>query len=258
MNIVVTNDDGIQSDALWLLVRELKDIARVTVVAPDGERSAIGTAVTLFQPLHVKEVEAQFNGVTAYAVDGSPSDCAILALGKLAQNSTDIIISGINPNLNLGEDVHISGTVGGALQGYFGGLPALAVSAPPNSRTGLKTAARVTSMLAEKISASPPAKIFLNVNVPDRPMAEITGFEITRLARASHINTVEEDNHGQQKQYRLVRTRLSEIQDSGTDIQAIERGSISITPLYTSFLDKPPQRLLRKLCSDLIREVQSI
>lgn len=257
MNIVVINDDGIQSGALWLLVRELKDIARITVVAPDGERSAIGTAVSLFQPLHVKEVEAQVDGVTAYAVDGSPSDCAILALGKLAQNGTDIVVSGINPNLNLGEDVHISGTVGGALQGYFRGLPALAVSAPPNSRTGLRTAASITSMLAEKIAASPPVKIFLNINVPDKPIAEIAGIEITRLARASHINTVEEENHGQQKRYRLVRSRLSETQESGTDIQAIERGSISITPLYTSFLDKPPQRLLKKMCSEIIHEIQS-
>src|SRR4030042_3774119 len=83
MKILVTNDDGIKAESLWALVRELQKIARVTVVAPDGERSAIGTAVTLFEPLHVQEVASPVAGVTAYAVDGSPSDCVILALGNL-------------------------------------------------------------------------------------------------------------------------------------------------------------------------------
>ncbi|MCK4863034.1 MAG: 5'/3'-nucleotidase SurE [Dehalococcoidales bacterium] len=250
MNILVTNDDGINAESLWALVRELQIIARVTVVAPDGERSAIGTAVTLFEPLHAEKVRSPVPGVTAYAVDGSPSDCVILALGKLVEDSVDIVVSGINTNLNLGEDVHISGTVGGALQGYFHGLPALAVSAPPDSQPGLDSAARVTAILAQKIAAK-PTRIFLNINVPDLPLEEIGGLKITRLARSSHINTVEEDDHGQKKQYRLVRERLTEAGEDGTDILAIEQGDISITPLYTSLLDKPPQRLLKRLCAEL-------
>lgn len=255
MKILVTNDDGILAESLWVLVQELQKIARVTVAAPDGERSAIGTAVSLFQPLHVEEVRPPVAGVTAYAVDGSPADCVILALGKLIEGNVDIVVSGINPNLNLGEDVHISGTVGGALQGYFRGLPALAISAPPDSRTGLESAARVAARLAQKIAAN-PTRIFLNINVPDRPRDEIRGVRITRLARSSHINTVAEDNHGPKKQYRLVRERLTEAGDDGTDIQAIEQGNISLTPLYTSLLDKPPQHLLKKLCADLLQELK--
>jgi len=254
MNILVTNDDGINAESLWALVQELQKIARVTVVAPDGERSAIGTAVTFFEPLHAEKVRSPVPGVTAFAVDGSPSDCVILALGKLVEDNVDIVVSGINPNLNLGEDVHISGTVGGALQGYFRGLPALAVSAPPDSRPGLGSAARVTAILAQKIAAT-PTRIFLNINVPDLPPGEIGGVEITRLARSSHINTVEEDDRGQKKQYRLVRERLTEAGEDGTDIRAIEQGYISITPLYTSLLDKPPQRLLKKLCADLTQSL---
>jgi 5'-nucleotidase len=255
MKILVTNDDGIKSDGLWTLVRELKKIAGVTVVAPDGERSAIGTAVTLFQPLHAAEVTPPVAGVSAYAVDGSPSDCVILALGKLVKDGADLVVSGINPSLNLGEDVHISGTVGAALQGYFRGLPALAVSAPPNSDTGQETAAWVAATLASKLAAAIPAKIFLNVNVPGLALPEISGVKITRLARASHINSVEEEDHGRQKLYRLVRERLPRTGDSGTDIQAIEQGNISLTPLYTSFLDKPPQRLLKRLSAELLQEL---
>ena len=256
MKILVTNDDGIQAEGLWALVRELKKIAQVTVVAPDGERSAIGTAVTLFQPLHVEEVDAPVAGVTAYAIDGSPSDCVILALGKLIRDGVDMVVSGINPNLNLGEDVYISGTVGAAMQGYFRGLPALAISAPPGSQVGLSVGARVAAALVKKMVDNHPTRIFLNVNVPDLPSKEIHGVKITRLARASHINSVEEENHGQQQQYRLVRERIPAAGSDGTDIQAIVQGNISITPLYTSLLDKPPQHLLKKICAELTHELK--
>ena len=252
MQILVTNDDGIKAESLWALVRELKNIARVTVVAPDGERSAIGTAVTLFEPLHVQETASPVEGVLAYAVDGSPSDCVILALGKLV-DGVDMVVSGINPSLNLGEDVYISGTVGAAMQGYFRGLPALAVSA---QSVGMSAAARTAARLVEKMAANDPTRIFLNMNVPDLPLKEIRGVRITRLARSSHINSVTEDNNDQYKQYRLVRERVTESGSDGTDIQAIEQGYISITPLYTSLLDKPPQRLLKKLCTELTHELK--
>jgi len=253
----VTNDDGVRSEGLWTLVRELVKIAQVTVVAPDGERSAIGTAVTLFQPLHAEEVKAPVAMVKTWAIDGSPSDCVILGLGKLIQDKVDIVVSGINPNLNLGEDVHISGTVGAALQGYFRGLPALAMSAPPESRQGLDSAAQVAAVLVARMAGKNPQKIFLNINVPDRPLAAVAGVKITRLARSSHINTVEEGNDGHRKQYRLVRARLANTGDS-TDIQAIEEGNISVTTLYTSLLDKPPQRLLHRLCHELNRDLERI
>jgi 5'-nucleotidase len=255
MKILVTNDDGIRAESLWALVRELKNIAAVTVVAPDGERSAIGTAVTLFQPLHVQEFSSPFKGVPAYAVDGSPSDCVILALGKLI-DGVNMVVSGINPNLNLGEDVYISGTVGAAMQGYFRGLPALAVSAPPGSLAGLDSAAWTAAALVKKMEAASLARIFLNLNTPDLPLKEVRGVKITRLARASHINSVEENNQGTRKQYQLVRERLAEAGSDGTDIQAIMQGNISITALYTSLLDKPPQRLLKKLCADLLTELK--
>jgi 5'-nucleotidase len=254
MKILVNNDDGVRAEGLWTLVEELVKIAQVTVVAPDSERSAIGTAVTLFQPLHAKEAESLVTAAKAWAIDGSPSDCVILGLGKLIRDRVDMVVSGINPNLNLGEDVHISGTVGAALQGYFRGLPALAVSAPPDSRIGLESAARVAAMLAEKMAGHTPQRVFLNVNVPDRPLSAVAGVKITRLARSSHINTVEEENQGHLKQYRLVRARRANTGDS-TDIQAIEQGHISLTALYTSLLDKPPQRLLHRLCSELTHEI---
>jgi 5'-nucleotidase len=256
MKILVTNDDGVHAEGLWTLVRELKKIASVAVVAPEGERSAIGTAVTLFEPLHASEVRAPEDGVATYAIDGSPSDCVILALGKLITDKVDMVVSGINPSLNLGEDVYISGTIGAAMQGYFRGLPALAVSAAPGSATSLKVAARMTAALVKKMATNNPARIFLNMNVPGLPIEEIRGVKITRLARSSHINSVAEENNEKFKQYRLVRERVEESGSDGTDIQAIVQGYISITPLYTSLLDKPPQHLLKKLSTELTHELK--
>ena len=257
MKILVTNDDGILSEGLWILVRELKNIAEVTVVAPDREQSAIGTAVTLRQPLRIQKIKPMVPEVEAYSIDGTPSDSVILALGKLVKGKVDMVVSGINQGSNLGEDVHISGTVSAALQGYLRGFPALAISAPYGSEQSLDTAGKVAALLVKKMATtSLPTKIFLNVNLPDLPLAEIAGAKITRLARESHINTVEEGNRGRQKHYWLVRERVNQATDDSTDIWAIEQGNISITPLYFNRFDKPPHDILDSLCSDLLQQLQ--
>jgi 5'-nucleotidase len=259
MKILVTNDDGIKAEGLWTLVRELRKIARVIVVAPDGERSAIGTAVNLFEPLHVEEVASPVAGVTAYAVDGTPSDCVILAHGKLVPD-IDMVVSGINPGPNYGEDVFISGTVGAAMQGYTRGMPALSVSSSAFkfSKPSMDAGARVTAALVQRMAAEDLPRIFFNLNVPDLSLEDITALKVTRLARSSHINTVTEETQYAVKQYRLVRERIVGTDAEGTDIQAVLQGHISITPLYTSLLDKPPQRLLKKLTASLINDAKKI
>ena len=257
IKILVTNDDGINSAGLWRLVRELKEIARVTVVTPESERSAIGTAVSLLQSVRVNLAKPAVKGVNAYTVDGTPSDCVILALGKLLTDRVDLVVSGINNGTNLGEDVYISGTVGGALQGYFRGSSALAVSAPRDGQNGQATAAMVTARLAERITAAwLPSRIFLNVNVPDLPVDEITGLRITRLARTSHINTIRDDDRDRENYYHLVRKAVSEAGKRGTDMYAKEHGYISITPLFTSLFERPRQDFLKSLCTDIFQDSQ--
>ena len=112
--------------------------------------------------------------------------------------------------------------------------------------------------MVKKMLAIPQSKIFLNVNVPDLPPAEVTGAKITRLARESHVNTIEEGSHGRQKHYWFVRQKISGATDESTDIWAIEQGNISITPLYTTRSDKPPQHILDSLCADLFNEFKRI
>ena len=168
MKILVTNDDGVSADGLWILVRELANIAEVVVVAPDREQSAAGTAVTLWEPLRIRKVQPVVHGVETYAVEGTPSDSVLLALGSLIKGKVDLVVSGINWGLNLGDDIYISGTVSAALQGYLHGHPALAVSAERDSEPGFQIAARLVTMLAGRFNASPPAdNLMLNINEPN-------------------------------------------------------------------------------------------
>ena len=259
MKILVTNDDGIQAESLWVLAGELKKITDVVVIAPDSERSAIGTAVSLFRAMHVKEYDAPVHGVTAFAVDGTPSDCVILGHGKLAPD-VNIVVSGINPGPNYGEDVFISGTVGAAMQGYTRGLPALAVSnaAFKFSKEGMEAGAKIAAALVKRLAAEDFPRVFLNMNLPDLSLDKITGIELTHLARSSHINLVNEHTSGSETEYRLVRERLAGSDSEGTDIEAVVKGKISITPLYTSLYDKPPQRLLRKIVASLLTEAKKL
>jgi 5'-nucleotidase len=234
MKILVTNDDGILAEGLWILAKELKTVGHVVVVAPDREQSAIGTAVTLSQPLRVQKVRPLVPEIEAYSVEGTPADSVILALEKLVKGQIGLVVSGINQGLNVGNDVLISGTISGALQGYLRGFPAIAVSIAGVDSQSLDGAARVAALLARKIvSNALPANIFLNVNLPDRPLSKIKGIRFTRLASESHIDTVEEGHDGKRKYYWLVRQRIPDkIHQDTTDIGAIEQGYISITPLH--------------------------
>ena len=257
MKILVTNDDGIFAEGLWTLVKELKNIAQVIVAAPDREQSAAGTAVTLWQPLRVRKVKPVVPEVETYAVEGTPSDSVILALGNLVKDEVDLVISGINQGLNLGDDVHISGTVGAALQGYLHGFPALAISIARGNNLYLDTAAKLAALLAQKINVkSLPSNLFLNINLPNLPLGKINGARITRLASESHINTVEEGNDGKRKYYWLVRQRQNKMTDKKTDIWAIDQGNISITPLSTNLYGQPSPPVLDNLCDDLFRELK--
>jgi 5'-nucleotidase len=169
----------------------------------------------------------------------------------------DLVISGINHGMNLGEDVHISGTVGAALQGYLRGFTSLAISAPFGNSEALDVAAKVAAILAGKITGdSLPNGIFLNINLPDIPLVNISSVKITRLSIGSHINTVEEGNDGNKEYYWLMRQRVKTVSGQETDIWAIDQGNISITPLYLRRSGKPSLSILNNMCSDILQELR--
>jgi len=255
MRILVTNDDGIFAEGLWALVKGLKSIAQVIVVAPIKEQSAVGTAITLSQPLRVRKVSLMVPEVETYSVEGTPSDCVILALEKLIENKVDLVVSGINHGLNLGDDALISGTVSAALQGYLRGYPALAISTAAVDGLQLDNAAKLATLLVERVASMVlSADILLNINLPDLPLAEIKGVQITQLASKSHIDTVAEGNDGRRQYYWLVRQKMDRVADNQTDIWAVERGDISITPLHTSWLNRPAPAIPDNLFANLLYE----
>jgi len=257
VKILVTNDDGIFADGLWALGKELKNMAQVVVAAPDRELSAIGTAVSLHQPVRARKVAPVVAGVESYAVEGTPADCVILALGKLVKDGIELVISGINRGANLGDDVLISGTVGAALQGSLHGLPALAISVALGDNLYFGDAAKFAALLARKIDSQVlPANICLNVNLPNLPREKIKGVEITYPASRSHTDTIEERYDGKRPYYWFVRQRVNQPIDEKTDTWALEQGNISITPLLTSQVNKPSPPIPESFCSDLFYEFQ--
>ncbi len=257
MTILVTNDDGISSEGLWALARELTRVAPVAIVAPDKEKSSIGTAVTLRWPIRVDRVESAIAKVDAYSVTGTPSDCIILA-STMLKGKIDMVVSGINHGANLGDDVLISGTVAAAMQGYLRGFHSLAVSVEGLDNHRVDSAAKLAALLSQWVGDNCGSdKVFLNVNVPNLPLAEIKGINITRLSSGTHIDIAREENDGEPRYYRLVRHRTDKVSDDRTDVWAIEQGIISITPLHTSLLRRPTPMIPVSLCSSLFQDLHN-
>jgi 5'-nucleotidase len=259
MRILVTNDDGIFADGLWALVKELNNIAQVVVVAPDRELSARGAAVSLHQPVRARKVAPVVAGIESYAVEGTPADSVILALGKLVKDRIDLVISGINHGANLGDDILISGTVGAAVTGWLHGPPAFAISMALGDELHFGDAAKFALILARKIDSGVlPVNICLNVNLPNLPGRKIKGVKITYPASKSHTDTVEERYDGKRQYYWFVRQRINKSVDEKTDTWAIERDNISISPLLTIPVNKPSSPIPDSLCSDLFHELQQM
>ncbi len=260
MRILVSNDDGVYAESLWVLARHLSKIAEVVIVAPDREQSAVGTAVTLRKPLRVQKINPLYPGIEAYGVEGTPSDSVIVALGKVISEKVDLVISGINQGSNMGEDVLISGTVGAALAAYLRGFLSIAISVSFEycKEPYLTNAARFVTLLAQRTqSLTLPSNFLLNINMPDLPLADIKGIKITRLAHKSHVNTVEEGHDGRRAYYTLVRQSVNNQEDKRTDIWANDQGNISITPLHWFLENHFPPELLSKLTSGLLAELKN-
>ena len=235
MNILVTNDDGIDSKGLWALAKAMSRVGQVLVIAPDKERSGVGSSLSLHNGIDISEVASSIPGVCAYAIGGTPSDCVMLGIRRLSQANIDLVVSGINPGPNIGRDIHYSGTVMATLQGYYRKIPSIAVSLYPKTREeelNFDFAAQVVEKLALNIkNGKLNTDAILNVNVPNIPRKQIKGILTTRTADTGYVklSEVEGDNV---VNYTLELDKLyNNSLEEGTDIWAIHSGYISITPL---------------------------
>src|SRR5215218_1493942 len=257
MRVLITNDDGIQATGLHALRRELRGIPglAVHVIAPDSNRSATARSITTRSPLWVEEI-AFDDGSTGFATDGTPVDCVRFAELGLIGERPELIVSGINHGSNLGDDITYSGTVAAALEGIVLGIPAIAISQQSAAREmdfrwgrefDFSVAAALAAQIVRRVAEDPlPADTLLNVNCPAGPP---TGIEVTHLGKRLYndeMKLVDEDAESGRHRYQIYGFEPSFEDENGSDLSAIARERISVTPVHFDLTDRPSLDRLRE------------
>jgi len=231
MRVLVSNDDGVDAPGIRALAKGLREAGHeVLVVAPDRDRRGASNSLTLDAPIRVVQLDEH-----TWKVYGTPTDCVHVAITGMLEIEPDIVVSGINNTANLGDDVIYSGTVAAAMEGRFLGLPAVAMSLVTADHKGLhyETAARAAVEIVERLRTDPlPADTILNVNVPDLPWEQLTGFEATRLGHRHKAEPVIKTTDPRGRPIYWVGPSGPE-QDAGpgTDFHALRARHVSVTPL---------------------------
>jgi len=234
MNLLLTNDDGILANGLQCLTEAAEPLGDVTIVAPDREQSATSHSLTLHHPLRPVR-----RGERRWQVDGTPTDCVMLAVEALMSSRPDFVLSGINHGQNMGEDVLYSGTVAAAMEGLALGIPSIAISfAGGDLRadlTFLKEQVQVLTPLLRHLTTLPsfPANTLLNVNLPPVPADKVRGVRLTRLGRRVYSNSITpmRDPWGRDI-FWIGGGQISWEGEENSDFRAVEEGYISVTPLH--------------------------
>lgn len=238
-HILITNDDGIYAEGIQRLSQEVFEDEcsyKLSIIAPDRERSAVGHGITMHKPLRVEEVSFLHNpDLRGWSVNGTPSDCVKLALEAILEDKPDLVISGINRGSNLGTDVIYSGTVSAAVEGLLMGIPSIAVSLTGNgSGTGFRYAAGficrlIPELLKEGISSS----TLININIP-HDTENIKGTRVTSLGSRRYRNAFEKRVDPRGMLYYWLAGELVEDdpEEEDNDTKAVRDGYISITPIH--------------------------
>lgn len=248
MHILVTNDDGVTAPGLLALAREMRGLGEVTVLAPDHNWSASGHVKTMERPLRVRETKLA-DGSPALTTDGAPSDCVALALLGVVRAKIDLVVSGINPNANIGHDVTYSGTVTAAMEAVISDVPGIAVSLdskPGHGELDYGPAARIAVQVAAQVIAHGlPEGVLLNVNVPCLPEEQIKGIQITRQGLRVYHDALDAREDPRGRPYYWIGGEFpTGVEEDGTDVGALAEGYVSITPLQ---LDLTAYKALDKL-----------
>lgn len=237
--ILISNDDGYLAPGIAWLAKKLGEIAEIIVVAPDRNRSGASNSLTLEAPLRVHKVRDGW-----FCVNGTPTDCVHVAITGLLDILPDMVVSGINGGLNLGDDVLYSGTVAAAIEGRFLGLPSLAFSLDDQIEH-YEAAACIAKVMVQNVFQNPlPPNTILNINIPDKPLNELKEYEITRLGRRHKAeNSVQQEDPRGNTVYWIGLPGPEEEAGPGTDFYAVRAGHVSISPIqldwtnYQSFDD---------------------
>jgi 5'-nucleotidase len=234
MRLLVTNDDGFLAQGIEVLIAAAEPLGEVTVVAPDREQSATSHSLTLHHPPHPVR-----RGERRWQVDGTPTDCVMLALEALMPERPDFVLSGVNHGQNMGEDVLYSGTVAAAMEGLALGVPSIAISAAGSHLRAdparLRAQVPVITTLLRHLTSLPalPADTLLNVNLPPLVGDQVKGVKLTRLGRRVYSQSVApmKDPRGRQI-YWIGGGQASWTGETDSDFRAVEDGYVSVTPLH--------------------------
>jgi len=226
MRILISNDDGYQAKGIKQLAESLSEIADIIIVAPNENKSAASSSLTIGKPL--KPIQIEHN---IYAIDATPSDCVHLALCGFIKESIDLVVTGINFGANLGDDVIYSGTVAGAIEGRFIGLPSIAISLASFECEHFETAGAIAKQLVAQIDKAPLShNTIINVNVPDVPLSNIKGIKSTRWGIDISLIPVFRTKIIP-LYFGLVKMVKEADNGEGTDFHAIANNFVSVTPL---------------------------
>ncbi len=234
MRILVTNDDGIFTEGIYYLAKELQKIGEVIVAAPDMERSATGHAITIYTPLRAKKINFFDTNIEAYSINGTPADCVKLSIECLLEGRVpDIVLSGINNGPNLGTDVLYSGTVSAAIEAAIMDIPSIAISMGDINITQYYDAAEYAVKIAKKILHNKKDfETIININYPTCSKEDVKGVKITKLGTRKYINSyVERKDPRGNSYYWISGTVMDMEQDQDSDIIALRENYISITPI---------------------------
>ena len=236
--ILVSNDDGIDAPGLAILVRALRRIGNVTVVAPDKQQSAVGHAITVNYPLRVNKFQKD-GSFFGYAVEGTPADCVKLAVKALLRRKPDLLVSGINHGSNTAISVIYSGTVSAATEGTIFGIPSIAISLSTYGPADFRYAAKFAAKLARVVLRKGLARgTLLNVNVPPVPESEIRGVRVTRQGKAIWNDSFELRRDPGNKVYYWLTGGLEAVDtDPEFDEAAVRNRFVSVTPIHYDLTD---------------------
>jgi 5'-nucleotidase len=234
MRLLITNDDGINAEGIFILAKELEKTHEVTIIAPDNQRSACGHSITLTRPLILKEVKLNNIKSKAFSLDGTPADCVKIAAHKLLEGEIDMVISGINKGVNLGTDVVYSGTVSAAIEAAINNIPSIAISSETvdnkeNYELAAKTVAKV--LLSAK-NPSIKEDVVLNINIPFIPEEKIKGIKVCKIGSRTYNNAyIESKDEDGNKSYKVI-GEIKESFELDTDVYYFKKGYITLTPLH--------------------------
>lgn len=235
-HILVTNDDGVYAPSLLALVSAMRNLGKVTILAPDRNWSAAGHVKSMNRPLFVREVHLA-DGSPALTTDGAPSDCVALAKMGIVPDAIDLVVSGINPNANLGDDVTYSGTVTAAMEAVINGMMGIAFSmdsGPQGETPDFDAVAKYAAIVAAKVLVEGlPEDILLNVNIPFQPTVQVRGFRVTRQGKRIYKDELVHytDPHGHPF-YWIGGERPGGVLEAGTEYHDLQEGYVTITPLH--------------------------